>query len=363
MDPKTQVWKANNVFHRVGGPAHIVDIGERKEEWYHHGKRHRLGGPAVIWSKDGTLTRSVWFKNGETHRTGGPSTYILEDNGKIIVQWSKNNIVHRTRGPAEYTMNNGVETFKWVVNGYIHNITGPAIITFKDGVKINAEWMRNGRPYDHHDTKQYLKEHEIYELYRLSELMVALPNDEEELQTVVLPPGVNERYLHLNNYTNDDPSGVKINNGTWSKGNNKIVFHENQELWYLDNKLHRIYGPAKQEWDRKIKKLEEWYIDGVLHRLDGPALQEWNNGQKITVKWYRNGLLHRDSDPAYWVRDYTTSTIGWFIDGKPHREDGPTFISFDYLRHNTSDFIVEEQWNINGKYVYKKWRSSGKEFQ
>jgi hypothetical protein len=51
--------------------------------------------------------------------------------------------------------------------------------------------------------------------------------------------------------------------------------------YYLNDKLHRIDGPAVEYYDRtKI-----WYKNGLLHRLDGPAF-EWSNEYK---SWHYEG--------------------------------------------------------------------------
>ena len=44
-------------------------------------------------------------------------------------------------------------------------------------------------------------------------------------------------------------------------------------------------------WDNGNKS---WYLNGKLHREDGPA-REWANGDKV---WYLNGKLHREDGPA-----------------------------------------------------------------
>jgi len=53
---------------------------------------------------------------------------------------------------------------------------------------------------------------------------------------------------------------------------------------------------------------KEWWLDNKLHRLDGPAI-EWANGHK---EWYKNGELHRLDGPAFEAND----TKEWYVDGK-----------------------------------------------
>jgi hypothetical protein len=50
--------------------------------------------------------------------------------------------------------------------------------------------------------------------------------------------------------------------------------------WLVDDKLHRLDGPAV-EWSDGLKS---WWVDGKRHRLDGPAI-EWTDGIK---EWWVN---------------------------------------------------------------------------
>ena len=51
--------------------------------------------------------------------------------------------------------------------------------------------------------------------------------------------------------------------------------------YYLNNKLHRIDGPAKEY----ISGSKYWYQNGKCHRIDGPAV-EYSNGEKY---WFYEG--------------------------------------------------------------------------
>jgi len=61
--------------------------------------------------------------------------------------------------------------------------------------------------------------------------------------------------------------------------------------WYLNDKLHRIDGPAVEFFGGT----KSWYLNGKLHRVDGPAI-EWANGNKF---WFLNGIeiLEKDFIP------------------------------------------------------------------
>jgi hypothetical protein len=55
------------------------------------------------------------------------------------------------------------------------------------------------------------------------------------------------------------------------------------KLWYQDDKLHRVDGPAIEQANGS----KWWYQYGKLHRLDGPAW-EGANGNK---EWWIKGKL------------------------------------------------------------------------
>jgi hypothetical protein len=66
---------------------------------------------------------------------------------------------------------------------------------------------------------------------------------------------------------------------------NRIKKYKSRTCYYLNNKLHRLDGPAI-EWNNGDKF---WYQNNLLHRLDGPAIEwniEWNIGNK---EWYYEG--------------------------------------------------------------------------
>jgi len=74
-----------------------------------------------------------------------------------------------------------------------------------------------------------------------------------------------------------------------------------------------------------------WYVNDKLHRIDGPA-SEWADGTKY---WYQNGELHREDGPAIERYDGHKS---WFVNGMRHREDGPAVISSSGWK----------EWHLNG---------------
>ena len=70
--------------------------------------------------------------------------------------------------------------------------------------------------------------------------------------------------------------------------NRKEIDNDGNIRYYLNDKYHRIDGPAI-EWADGDK---EWYINGQCHRIDGPAI-EFANGDKY---WYINGVEHTEKE-------------------------------------------------------------------
>jgi len=67
------------------------------------------------------------------------------------------------------------------------------------------------------------------------------------------------------------------------------------EIWYKEDKFHRLDGPAIRH-----KKSLVWYKEGKLHRLDGPAVsdpggpkQYWIEGQRLSPKEYKKEIARR----------------------------------------------------------------------
>ena len=52
-----------------------------------------------------------------------------------------------------------------------------------------------------------------------------------------------------------------------------------------------------------------YYLNEKLHRIDGPAYERFNG----TKFWYQNGLLHRINGPA---EEYSNGKKYWWIEGK-----------------------------------------------
>lgn len=80
------------------------------------------------------------------------------------------------------------------------------------------------------------------------------------------------------------------------KANIFVVSYVYSKKYYLNNKLHRAYGPA-EVYNVKDGNNQyfAWYKNGKLHRVNGPAFID----SILKIKyWYKNGKRHREDGPA-----------------------------------------------------------------
>jgi hypothetical protein len=80
--------------------------------------------------------------------------------------------------------------------------------------------------------------------------------------------------------------------------NGKIVDENGRtEIWYKDDKLHRLDGPAE-----KYKNgIEAWWKEDRLHRLCGPAITDSNDYNDPTTDcWYIEGTKYLIDDLKEW---------------------------------------------------------------
>jgi hypothetical protein len=83
------------------------------------------------------------------------------------------------------------------------------------------------------------------------------------------------------------------------------VTQDGSKYWYVDDKLHRLDGPAIEYADGS----RHWCVDDKLHRIDGPAI-EYADGSK---RWYVYGKRHRLDGPAV---EYADGSKHWYVNGK-----------------------------------------------
>jgi hypothetical protein len=81
-----------------------------------------------------------------------------------------------------------------------------------------------------------------------------------------------------------------------------------------------LYGPTG------IKLVEIWYQNDKAHRLDGPAdIRYFPNGKIIEQAWYELGRIHRLHGPAiikYCILDWNIEFTHYYLHGNSYsRED------------------------------------------
>jgi hypothetical protein len=84
----------------------------------------------------------------------------------------------------------------------------------------------------------------------------------------------------------------------------RIEKYGNSTYYYLNDKLHRLDGPAAEYCDGS----KEWYQNGLCHRINGPACEGCDY-----KAWLQNGLWHRIDGPA---REWFNGYKEWWIEGE-----------------------------------------------
>jgi hypothetical protein len=111
-----------------------------------------------------------------------------------------------------------------------------------------------------------------------------------------------------------------------------VKYTDGSKSWYLNGKLHREDGPAKEY----AYGTKSWWLNGKRHRTDGSAIEHFDG----TKQWYLNGKQHRVDGPAYEDADGSKQ---WYLNDQLHREDGPAIEDADGTK----------RWFLNGEFSYK----------
>ena len=133
-----------------------------------------------------------------------------------------------------------------------------------------------------------------------------------------------------------------------------------EEKWWVNYQLHRVDGPASQEWTivngEPILTSEAWWLNNQLYRVDGPAVQVWdivNNKHILTLgMWCLNSRFHRVDGPAFqqWEivngEPILTSEI-WSLNGELHRVDRPAIQRWGIV--NDEHILTQEEWYLDNK--------------
>jgi len=116
----------------------------------------------------------------------------------------------------------------------------------------------------------------------------------------------------------------------YTKELGKISTNNVEDFIFLT--LHRTDGPAFIEYntDYGTKSFEEWWVDRKKHRTDGPAVVSYDtNNQPLLQVYYKDDKVHRIGGPARIYHDNgRITTEEWLVDDNLHRLDGPAIINY-----------------------------------
>jgi len=109
--------------------------------------------------------------------------------------------------------------------------------------------------------------------------------------------------------------------------------------WFLNNKLHRLDGPAVETPEGS----RCWYYRGLNHRVNGPAI-EYADGSRV---WFYYGALHRLDGPAiYYTEIFGDNHYGWYINGNKMSEE-----KFNKVMSICKKVIIKFKTALRRKYI------------
>lgn len=166
-----------------------------------------------------------------------------------------------------------------------------------------------------------------------------------------------EIIYHLNNDNKWSLHGITLDRDgdgelTFKKNNNQVIISPRSIEWKSNDKLHRVYGPAKVElFDNGGRAMEGYYRKGKRHSDHGPALITWRyNGKKSGETYYHNGKLHRDDSRG-------PALIRWDINGRKIEE---SYYSNGKFHRNTNQGPASVRWYSNGNKADESYYHNGK---
>jgi len=188
------------------------------------------------WYECGKLLNIEYDQGGIVHREDGPASDTRYGYNKIgsCVVWFINGLQHRDNAPASMVWDDRgrLARMEWTHHGAFNKLDGPALESWIYGspTTYSSHWFLNGK------------------LHRgQGESILDGPAEEEWVD------------------------GVKV-----------------KEIWMINDRCHRIGGPA--DWYRTNNKREHeyWMENGEFHRADGPAVSRWNI-RGYGANWYWRG--------------------------------------------------------------------------
>ena len=124
-----------------------------------------------------------------------------------------------------------------------------------------------------------------------------------------------------------------------------VITNQGAEMYFNYGKLHNENGPAVV-----FKGLEKdiqvyiHYINNKIHKEDGPAKEVWQDGKLHKSSYYVDGKLHRENGPAI---EWADGQYIYAVEGKKHKEDGP---AVRLKVHGKENKFKEEYW-IDGEQI------------
>ena len=76
-----------------------------------------------------------------------------------------------------------------------------------------------------------------------------------------------------------------------------LEYDNGTKYWYLNNKLHRVDGPAVEF----VNGDKTWWLNGKRHRVDGPAVEYIESEYKITEYWINGEEVTKEAQEVLYA--------------------------------------------------------------
>lgn len=118
-----------------------------------------------------------------------------------------------------------------------------------------------------------------------------------------------------------------------------------KETWFMDNKVHRLDGPAMTIWKNGQKIRELWCLNDLKHRLDKPAFVEFFDNQMICEAYLKNDEFHRTDGPAVitWSSKGAKTSEAWIVNGKFHRNNAPALTTWNDGQKTKEVWLIDDK--------------------
>jgi hypothetical protein len=124
-----------------------------------------------------------------------------------------------------------------------------------------------------------------------------------------------------------------------------VITNQGAEMYFDYGKLHNENGPAVVFKGReKDFQVYIHYVNNKIHKEDGPAKEVWQDGKLYKSSYYVDGKLHRKDGPAI---EWDDGQFIYALDGKKHKEDGPAV----RLKVPGKENKFQEEYWVNGEQI------------